>query len=196
MTRTSDFDVIVIGAGPAGTSTTISSLKAGLRVAILERAAFPRFHVGESLHPGAEVLLRQLGVCDRIIRDTPIRFDGIWVENGRSREFVPFGSDSRGRWRGFQVDRAAFDQILCTEAEERGAVVLQPCRTTGVRRDGRSMVIDCDRGQLRARVVVDATGGSSSIFRHLGLGMITCSPRIIARYGYRESHDSSVSECP
>jgi flavin-dependent dehydrogenase len=185
MSRTVDFDVVIVGAGPAGTAAAIWSRRAGLRVAILERSTAPRFKVGEALHPGVEVILVQLGVAERVSKHTLVRYDGIWIERGRSRRFVPFGSDSRGRWLGLQVDRARFDQALCDRAIELGAVVLQPCRVHAVMRDGPCMLLNCEQGPLRSRVVVDGTGSRRMIATQLGSESILCSPRIVARYGYR-----------
>src|SRR5438445_9360609 len=98
MSRPVDFDVVIVGAGPAGTAAAIWSRRAGLRVAILERSTVPGFKVGEALHPGVEVILGQLDVAERMSRHTLVRYDGIWVKRGQSRTFVSFGSASRGRW--------------------------------------------------------------------------------------------------
>ncbi len=62
------YDVIVVGGGPAG--TTVASLvkkySPHLRVLLLEKARFPRHHVGESLLAGASPVLSDMGVYDRI----------------------------------------------------------------------------------------------------------------------------------
>ena len=58
----SDLDAIVIGGGPAGSTVGALLARAGRRVRIYDRERFPRFHVGESLLPQSEPLLRRLGV--------------------------------------------------------------------------------------------------------------------------------------
>jgi len=196
MSRRADVDIVVVGAGPAGTAAAICSRRAGLRVAILDRAAFPRFQVGESLHPGVEVILDKLGVAERIVKHALIRYDGIWIERGGSRSFAPFGADRRGRWCGLQVERAELDRALCDKARELGAVVLQPCRVRGVVRDGADMLIDCEQGTLRARIVIDATGARRFVATQLGGEPVLCSPRIIARYGYRAGEAPRLSDRP
>lgn len=196
MTPGSDFDVVVAGAGPAGTAAAICCCRAGLRVAILDRAEFPRFHVGESLHPGVEVLLRQLGAAATALKPPLVRYDGVWIEKEGSRKLERFGSDRRSRWRGFQVDRARFDQALLGKAHESGAVVWQPCGINHVMRAGSTTIVDSHQGQLRSRVVVDATGSRRWVASQFGLESVCASPRIIARYGYRAGEARTLSHRP
>ena len=84
------FDVLVLGAGPAGTAAAISAAKSGLKVAIVERSVFPRYRPGEALHPGMRPLFAQLGVEQEIERCNFLTFDGIWREFNGSREFTKF----------------------------------------------------------------------------------------------------------
>jgi len=62
-----DADVLVIGAGPGGTTAATFLAKGGLRVAVVEREAFPRFKVGESLIPTCMDICKRLGVLDRVL---------------------------------------------------------------------------------------------------------------------------------
>ena len=59
-------DVVVIGGGPGGSSAATMLAKAGLKVILLERERFPRFHIGESLLPGAWELWSRLGVVEKL----------------------------------------------------------------------------------------------------------------------------------
>ena len=61
-----DFDVIVAGGGPAGSSTANFLRQRGRRVLVLERERFPRFHIGESLLPCGNDIWRELGVFDKM----------------------------------------------------------------------------------------------------------------------------------
>ncbi len=196
MTASTDFDVVVVGAGPAGSATAIGCLRAGLRVALLDRVEFPRFQVGESVHPGIEPLLNTLGVAKAAVMASRIRHDGIWVVRHGARTFVPFDPRGDRRWRGFQLDRAQFDQSLCDTARTLGAAVTQKCGVSGVRRVGDDMLIESSQGQFRSRVVVDATGRSRTIASTLGLWTDRCSPRIIAKYGYRGGRLRRLSDRP
>jgi len=166
-----------------------------MKVALLESVPFPRFQVGESLHPGTEVLLHKLGVAQEILGEGFLRYAGIWTRIAGKRRFTAFGSDFRGTWMGFQVDRARFDTILLSRARRSGADFFS-CRTQAVRRTPRGVLIGTDCGQLRCRVVVDATGSRRWVARQLKSKSIQCSPTIVARYGYREGEVPHLSECP
>jgi flavin-dependent dehydrogenase len=163
---------------------------------MLDRALFPRFHIGEGLHPGTEVLLNELGVAGTALKASLIRYDGVWIERGTSRSFAPFGADRHGRWRGFQVDRAEFDRALLIKAMQMGADVFSACRVSRVRRSDGAMLIDTELGQLRSSIVIDGTGSRRLVAEQLGAQPVRCSPLIIARYGYRVGEAPSLSERP
>src|SRR4029079_257589 len=109
-----DADVVVVGGGPAGAATAIACATRRKRVVLIERDLFARERPGETLHPGVEPLLTQLGIAERLPGVVGARHDGIWIEWGGPPRFAPFGSDACGPWRGFQVWRAHFDALLLT----------------------------------------------------------------------------------
>src|SRR5689334_18677080 len=104
-----DYDVVIIGAGPAGSSAAIQCLKAGLSVLIIEHSGFPRDRPGETLHPGVESLLNQLGVHEAVHKAGFLRHEGHWVCWNSSLRYVPFGRDKSGSWLGYQAWRSEFD---------------------------------------------------------------------------------------
>src|SRR5262249_29403044 len=118
------FDVTVVGGGPAGAAAAIQCRRVGLTVAIIERDAVSRVRPGESLPPGVEPLLRQLGIGEL---DWP-RFDGYQVEDGASSRFRSFGGDVGGAWRGFHAWRKDFDSQLLHAATRAGAVAIRGTR--------------------------------------------------------------------
>ncbi|HVT62104.1 MAG TPA: FAD-dependent oxidoreductase, partial [Legionellaceae bacterium] len=71
-----DFDVIIIGAGPAATAAAIHGAMNKLNICIVEREVFPREHPGETLAPGLEPLFKQLGVLEAIESQKFIRHSG------------------------------------------------------------------------------------------------------------------------
>src|SRR5882724_5704622 len=118
--RPVDADVVVIGGGPAGAAAAIACATRGLCVVLCERERFTLERPGETLHPGIEPLLAQLGVADRLPQVVGARHAGIWIEWGSARRFEPFGADAHGPWLGFQVRRSDFDALLLERAREVG----------------------------------------------------------------------------
>ncbi len=179
------FDVVVIGGGPAGSAAAIGCAQRGLRVAMIERQEFPRFRPGESLHPGIEPVLAQLGVAGQLCVQDALRFNGHWVQWNGPLRFIGFGSDDKGSWRGFQIPRAKLDTALLQHAAALGVMVHQPCRALAVLGEkSRVSGVITDSGPLHADYVIDASGASAWLHRQLGLTIRRCSPRLIARYGY------------
>lgn len=180
------YDVIIIGAGPAGCSAAISCAQQGLNVAMVERLLFPRHRPGETLHPGIEPLLQQLGVAEKIRGDTFIRPTGTWVKWDKERHFVPFGADQSGPWRGFQIPRATLDRLLLDHAIGLGVHALQPCQAKAVLLEKEHVVgIRTHAGQLFCTHLIDASGAHGWLARQLGLRSRRCSPALTAVYGYK-----------
>ena len=65
---TSEYHAIVIGGGPAGSTVASLLSKWGRRVLLLEKEVFPRHHIGESLLPGTVIVMRRLGVFEKVER--------------------------------------------------------------------------------------------------------------------------------
>jgi len=178
-------DVLVVGGGPAGTSAAIACALNGLGVILCEREAFPRERAGEALHPGVESLLAQLGVADRLAGVTGARFEGAEIDWAGDRRFVPFGSDDAGPWRGFQVRRSAFDNLLLDRAREVGLEVRMPCGVLEpIVEDGRVVGATTEAGEVRARLVIDGSGPARWLERKLDLPSSERSPGLVVRYGY------------
>lgn len=180
------YDVIIIGAGPAGCSAAICCAQQGLKVALIERLSFPRHRPGETLHPGLEPLLQQLGVAEKIRGDAFVRPAGTWVRWDTERHFVPFGQDQNGPWRGFQIPRAMLDGLLLDRAAASGVHVLQPCQAkTVLQIKDRVVGLQTQAGQLFCRHLIDASGAHGWLARQLRLTSRRCSPPLTAVYGYK-----------
>jgi flavin-dependent dehydrogenase len=192
-----DTDVIIAGGGPAGAATAIACAQRGLRVRLFERAVFVGRRAGETLHPGIESVLRQLGVAERFPATVGARHSGIRLSWGGRMQFQPYGTDQNGAWYGFQVTRTAFDELLLGYANELGVEVHQPCAVDRVRlaTEHRICVLT-GAGAFSARILVDATGRASWLSRRLGIARDARSPPLIARYGYAAGFCSGLGEAP
>lgn len=191
------FDVVVIGAGPAGCAAAIACAQRGMRVALLERCAFPRERPGETLHPGVEPLLQQLGIAEQVQQGAFLRHTGSWVHWAGDPQFNAFGQDAAGPWRGFQIPRAALDQLLLQRATVLGVKVMQPCEARKVRvYEGRVQGVQTSSSQLHASYLIDASGSHGWLSRQLGLTRQPFSPTLIARYGYRKGTGDEVNRTP
>jgi len=79
---TDEHDVIVVGGGPAGSTTAAFLARAGRRVLLFEREPFPRFHVGESLLPATLPILERMGVLPRI-QDKNTEVERLTLQSGK-----------------------------------------------------------------------------------------------------------------
>lgn len=155
----SSCDVLVIGAGPAGTTFAHRLANIGFDVCIVESSCFPRRRIGESISPAIFPLLETLGVREGVEAGGFLRPRGAIVRwGGREAHYRETAAAP-----GLQVDRGAFDAILLEAARQRGARVLQPARAVRLtrRREGEwGVALDTPNGQITmaARFVAIAGG--------------------------------------
>jgi len=189
-------DVLIVGAGPAGTVAATVLARNGARVRIVDRARFPRDKLcGDTVNPGTLALLRRLNMADRIeTRGLPVAgmiltgADGVAVES-------PYPDGLQGR----AMVRRELDWSLLQHATAAGAE-FEPC--TSVRRaivDDEmagaigGVVVNDDR-TIRARVVIAADGRRSTLAFGLGLARHPEHPRRWAIGAYFEGVSFRNSE--
>src|SRR5499426_2552139 len=160
-----NYEVAVIGGGPAGSSAATALARRGWSVVVLERERFPRFHIGESQLPWTNEILRTLGVRDTIAASG-------FVEKWGASFRGPDGPDERyadfqharetPMPQTFQVLREKFDDILLRHSEKSGARVLEEHRLTDAAFDSDGVTLSCSHngnaGTMRVGVVIDASG--------------------------------------
>jgi flavin-dependent dehydrogenase len=157
--------VLVIGGGPAGsTSATLLGLQ-GFEVTLLEREVFPRYHIGESLVPSILPILKLSGAREKVEAHGFRRKDGAYFEWGAEQWDLCFGDLPGGSNYSWQVIRSEFDDVLLGHAASQGVAVHQgievtrlhfegdrPRRATWVRKDGGA------GGDIDFDFLIDASG--------------------------------------
>ncbi len=190
-------DLVVVGAGPAGAAAAIVCAEAGLRVALLERGPLPRERRGETLHPGVDAPLRELGVLERVHDAGFVRHEGVHVQWDGPARFDAYGGDDDGPWRGYQAPRAQFDALLVDRARELGVDVREQVRAISPELiDARVRGVRSSAGFIPARFVVDAAGSGHWLARRVGFEFHERSPMLIARYGYAAGRCPERDEAP
>ncbi len=195
---TTDFDVAILGSGFSGSITALILQQAGLKTLLIDRVSHPRFAIGESSTPAANLILRSLS--DRYslpVLDTLSRY-GSWVESfpevgcGLKRGFSYFfhrpdegfvpshdhrnellvSASDRDEVSDTQWLRANVDTFLFCRAIDAGAYMIDDAKTTTIERSAETWRIEITRPEQRvrasARFVIDASGSGQAFFRASG----------------------------
>jgi menaquinone-9 beta-reductase len=197
-------DVIVVGAGPAGSATASYLARSGLDVLLLEKARFPREKVcGDGLTPRAVKALVNLGIpLDE--RDGWVKNKGLRVVGGGLRLELLWPDLASYPGYGLVRSRLGFDETLARSAQKAGVRLIEGTNVTGPVIDERSGRItgvtarqDTDTQRVyRARVVVAADGNSSRLSVAMGLRKREDRPIGVAVRTYYKSprHDDDYLE--
>jgi flavin-dependent dehydrogenase len=171
-------DVLVIGGGPAGTTTSTLLAQKGVRVQLFERERFPRFHIGESLIPETYWVLKRLNMLEPMRASPFVKKYSVQFVNQHGKVSEPFyfmehkPHECSQTW---QVLRSEFDQMMLDNARKHGVAVQEGVRVLEVIFEGTRAVglrlqqEDGRTEEIRAPVIVDASGQSSLIMSRLGL---------------------------
>jgi flavin-dependent dehydrogenase len=176
----SEYDVIVIGGGPAGATAGALLASKGRKVLVLEKEKFPRYHVGESLMPFCWYTLERLGVLnemDSIAFTKKYSVQFVTPEGHQSQPFYFFQHRDHPSSVTWQVERAEFDLMLLQNARAKGAEVREQTTVQRVIRNDSQQVIG-----------VEASGPDGSTYSAFAPVTIDCSGRqqtATARDGWR-----------
>jgi geranylgeranyl reductase family protein len=202
-TTARDADVIIVGAGPAGSTAAFHLARAGVDVLLLEKAQFPREKVcGDGLTPRAVKQLVAMGVPLRE-EDGWIRNQGLRIIGGGSRLEIPWPDLSSFPDFGLVRTRQDFDEILARHAEKAGARLHEGANVTGPildERTNRVMGVTAKEAgavtEYRAPITLACDGNSTRLALSLGLHKRDDRPMGVAVRTYYESprHDDDWLE--
>ena len=159
-------DVIIIGAGPGGATAAALLAQQGVRVSLLDKEAFPRFHIGESLLPCDLALFERLGLDMRALGFLYKGGAEFFDERTGDHATYLFKDGLPGTpGYAYQVDRARFDQAVLERALAAGAEFESGVRVSQIEPDASGVTVHSSAGVRRARYVIDATG-QDALFAH------------------------------
>jgi flavin-dependent dehydrogenase len=158
------YDVVIIGAGPAGTIAASVLQREGFRIIVLEKQQFPRFVIGESLLPRCMNLLEEAGLLAAIkAQKFMTKMGAVFLRGGETCDF-DFSQQSADGWPyTFQVVRADFDKTLADAVASRGVEICYNHAVTAVRfeGDGAQLTVegpDRSKREINAKFIIDASG--------------------------------------
>ncbi|ASZ11463.1 tryptophan 7-halogenase [Chitinophaga pendula] len=182
--KTEQVDVLVIGAGPAGTVAASIIHQAGYKVRIVEKQQFPRFVIGESLLPRSMEALEEAGFLPAIKKQGfQEKFGAKFVKDNSVCDFTFKEQYTPGWTWTWQVTRADFDKTLADTVAEMGVPVSYQTTVTGIRFNGSDSVTTIvdeqgNESEIAARFIVDGSGYGRVIPRLFNLeGTSVLQPR-------------------
>lgn len=159
------YDVLVIGAGPAGSIAAHKLIKEGKSVLVLEKMVFPRFVIGESLLPHIMDFLDELDLLDVIGAQKYQIKDGVSFYHKENKcQFLFNNQVNEDYWKyTWQVKRADFDNVLIQEAQKRGADVIYEATVTAVTNSSNLQTVEFEhptmgKQTVTATFLLDASG--------------------------------------
>ncbi|MFH1587990.1 MAG: geranylgeranyl reductase family protein [Candidatus Diapherotrites archaeon] len=187
-----DFDVVVVGAGPAGSSAAFFCSKNGLKVLLLDKAKFPRDKTcGDAVSGKSVGILKKMGLNKKMSSLPHGNTNGV-IFSSPAGDQVQIGypsSDNRGG-EGYVCRREIYDNFLFENAKKISAKTIQEFMVTDVLKEGEQVIgvkgkgTDGTEKEFYAKVVVGADGATSIVANKMGLSKINPKHQCIAARAY------------
>ena len=168
MKANTNYDVIIIGSGPAGSSSSAILAENGHRVLVLEREKFPRYHIGESLLPFTYQPLQRLGLINKMKKSAFVEKYSVQFVSPSGRASLPFyffdRYDRDSVAQTWQVLRSEFDQMLMENSRAKGAEIKEETTVkeliweNGAVKGVRAQTKGGEVIEYRAPITLDCTG--------------------------------------
>src|SRR2546423_10869209 len=161
-----EYDALIIGGGPGGSTAASYLAKAGRRVLLLEKEHFPRFHIGESLLPYNRQIFDEIGALPKLEAAGLIKKHGAQFHLGNGSKALSL-CFRNGRFTrepmAFQVERSTFDDLLLKHAASLGAEIREGWTVCQSRTDAQGAEVEArsDTGAkqvFRGKFLIDASG--------------------------------------
>ena len=200
-----NYDTIVIGGGPAGSTVATLVAEQGHRVLLLERTSTPQFKIGESLIPATYWTFKRLGMLEKLrASHFPQKYSvQFYSRSGKaSNPFYFFQTNPHDSAVTWQVLRSEFDQMLLDNAKEKGVEIRRGIGVREVLFEGDTATgvvtqnVDGTRETLNATVIVDSTGQRSLIGRQLSLNTTEPNLKMASLFTHYEGghRDEGIDE--
>jgi flavin-dependent dehydrogenase len=187
-----EYDAVVIGGGPGGSTTATFLAKAGKRVLVLEKEHFPRFHIGESLLPYNRQIFEEMGILPKLERASLIKKTGAQFHLGNASKSLALVFRNGHYTRepeAFQVERSTFDHLMLTHARESGAEVREGCTVLKFTSDADGVTVQTrdesgEHRTFRGKFLIDASGRGNLTGNQEGLREIHPKLKKLAVFGH------------
>lgn len=198
MAKTSAYDVIIIGGGPAGSTAATLLAKAGRKVLVLEKERFPRFHIGESMLPHSMATFQRMGVKEKLDRICLSKIGAEFATVCGQSQKLEFKNGFRAKYpQAYQVERAVFDKVLLDHARESGAEVREETVAEAFKESSEGVRVGIySKGSwetLESKFLLDCSGRNSAVGSFFKLKESYSSLKKIALYAHYRGVDRDAS---
>ncbi len=189
-----DFDIIIVGGGPGGSTAAMMSARKGLKTMLVEKAKFPRDKVcGDAISGKSINILRDLNLLDEIELIPQLRANGVLFSSPKGESInIRFRSKTPGEHlHGYVCQRMEFDNFLFEHARSEAQLCMDGFKITELLMDNNQVVGirgippgDKEATDYRAKVVIGADGYKSFVARTLGIYSYDSAHTLVALRAY------------